>query len=99
GSGRRSRHPAHDLSVAVVRPPAGGRRHRGAIPPRHHRAAGKPGQLAAGRSLTQHTTKDFPDMYDLIVIGTGPGGYHAAIRAAQRGLSVAAIEDDAVGGV
>jgi len=31
-------------------------------------------------------------MYDLIVIGTGPGGYVAAIRAAQLGLKVAVIE-------
>ncbi|MFM7083595.1 MAG: dihydrolipoyl dehydrogenase [Hyphomicrobium sp.] len=31
-------------------------------------------------------------MYDLIVIGTGPGGYVAAIRAAQLGLKVAAVE-------
>lgn len=38
-------------------------------------------------------------MYDLIVIGTGPGGYHAAIRAAQLGLNVAAIESGDVGGV
>ena len=38
-------------------------------------------------------------MYDLIVIGTGPGGYHAAIRAAQLGLEVAAVEAGAVGGV
>lgn len=38
-------------------------------------------------------------MYDLIVIGTGPGGYHAAIRAAQLGLNVAAVEAGAVGGV
>lgn len=38
-------------------------------------------------------------MYDLIVIGTGPGGYHAAIRAAQLGLKVAAVEAGAVGGV
>ncbi|WP_457632455.1 dihydrolipoyl dehydrogenase [Oceanithermus desulfurans] len=38
-------------------------------------------------------------MYDLIVIGTGPGGYHAAIRAAQLGLKVAAAEAGAVGGV
>lgn len=37
--------------------------------------------------------------YDLIVIGSGPGGYHAAIRAAQLGLSVACVERDAVGGV
>ncbi len=38
-------------------------------------------------------------MYDVIVIGTGPGGYHAAIRAAQLGKKVLAIEADAVGGV
>ncbi|HET6374707.1 MAG TPA: dihydrolipoyl dehydrogenase, partial [Methylocella sp.] len=31
-------------------------------------------------------------MYDLIVIGTGPGGYVCAIRAAQLGLKAAAIE-------
>ncbi len=30
--------------------------------------------------------------YDLIVIGGGPGGYVAAIRAAQLGLSVACVE-------
>jgi dihydrolipoamide dehydrogenase len=33
-----------------------------------------------------------PERYDLIVIGAGPGGYVAAIRAAQLGLSVACIE-------
>jgi len=37
--------------------------------------------------------------YDIAVIGAGPGGYVAAIRAAQRGASVALIEKDAVGGV
>ena len=30
--------------------------------------------------------------YDLIVIGAGPGGYVAAIRAAQLGLKVACVE-------
>lgn len=39
-----------------------------------------------------------PD-YDLIVIGSGPGGYVAAIRAAQRGLKVALIERDQLGGI
>lgn len=38
-------------------------------------------------------------MYDLAVIGTGPAGYHAAIRGAQLGLKVLAIESEAVGGV
>ena len=30
--------------------------------------------------------------YDLVVIGTGPGGYVCAIRAAQLGFSVAVVE-------
>src|SRR5205823_8371257 len=36
---------------------------------------------------------------DVAVVGTGPGGYVSAIRCAQLGLSVAAIEDDRPGGV
>ncbi|MBI1848401.1 MAG: dihydrolipoyl dehydrogenase [Candidatus Rokubacteria bacterium] len=36
---------------------------------------------------------------DLAIVGTGPGGYVAAIRAAQLGLTVAAVEDDRPGGV
>src|ERR1700723_2380611 len=35
---------------------------------------------------------------DLIVIGTGPGGYVAAIRAAQLGMKTAVVEKDRVGG-
>ena len=38
-------------------------------------------------------------IYDVAVIGSGPGGYVAAIRAAQLGLSVAVIERDQLGGV
>lgn len=37
--------------------------------------------------------------YDLVVIGAGPGGYVAAIRAAQLGLKTAVIEREALGGV
>ncbi|MFP4376409.1 MAG: dihydrolipoyl dehydrogenase [Spirochaetales bacterium] len=37
--------------------------------------------------------------YDLVVIGSGPGGYVAAIRATQLGLSVAVIEKEKPGGV
>jgi dihydrolipoamide dehydrogenase len=36
--------------------------------------------------------------YDVIVIGSGPGGYVAAIRAAQLGMKTACIEKDRVGG-
>jgi dihydrolipoamide dehydrogenase len=39
-----------------------------------------------------------PDPYDVVIIGAGPGGYVAAIRAAQLGLRAAIIEKDAVGG-
>ena len=38
------------------------------------------------------------DKYDLIVIGSGPGGYVAAIRAAQLGFKTAVVEKDRVGG-
>jgi len=38
-------------------------------------------------------------MYDLIIIGAGPGGYHTAIRAAQKGLDVTLIEKNNIGGV
>ena len=37
--------------------------------------------------------------YDIIVIGSGPGGYVAAIRAAQLGFKTAIIERDALGGI
>ena len=37
-------------------------------------------------------------MYDLVVIGAGPGGYVAAIRAAQLGMKTAIVEKDACGG-
>ena len=37
--------------------------------------------------------------FDLIIIGAGPGGYVAAIRAAQLGMEVGVIERDALGGI
>src|SRR5438105_12375773 len=37
--------------------------------------------------------------YDLVVIGAGPGGYVAAIRAAQLGLKAAVVERKYLGGV
>ena len=37
--------------------------------------------------------------YDLFVIGSGPGGYVAAIRAAQLGMKVAVVERDELGGI
>ena len=37
--------------------------------------------------------------FDVVVIGAGPGGYVAAIRAAQHGLSVAVVEREHLGGI
>ena len=37
--------------------------------------------------------------YDLIVLGSGPGGYVAAIRASQLGMKVAVVEKESLGGV
>ncbi len=37
--------------------------------------------------------------YDVVVIGSGPGGYVAAIRAAQLGLKTACVERDSLGGI
>ena len=37
--------------------------------------------------------------FDIIILGSGPGGYVAAIRAAQLGMKVAIVEKDALGGI
>ena len=37
--------------------------------------------------------------YDLIIIGSGPGGYVAAIRASQLGLKTAVVEKSELGGI
>src|SRR5439155_12675072 len=50
---------------------------------------------------TTHQTKEhaMSDRYDLAVIGAGPGGYVAAIRAAQLGMKVVCIDKrSALGG-
>jgi dihydrolipoamide dehydrogenase len=43
-------------------------------------------------TMNQHT-------FDVVVIGSGPGGYVAAIRASQLGLKAACVEGDRLGGV
>jgi dihydrolipoamide dehydrogenase len=39
------------------------------------------------------------DQYDVIVLGSGPGGYVAAIRRAQLGLKTAIVERELLGGI
>ena len=43
-------------------------------------------------------TDDTEENFDLVVLGAGSGGYAAALRAAQLGLSVALVEKDRLGG-
>src|SRR6188472_1729098 len=40
-----------------------------------------------------------PDPFDIIIIGSGPGGYVTAIRAAQLGFKTAIVERDHLGGI
>src|SRR5262247_4077620 len=39
------------------------------------------------------------DPFDIIIIGSGPGGYVTAIRAAQLGFKTAVVERDYLGGI
>ncbi|MEI9885062.1 MAG: FAD-dependent oxidoreductase [Rhizomicrobium sp.] len=39
------------------------------------------------------------DAFDVVVVGSGPGGYVCAIRAAQLGLKTAIVERDRLGGI
>jgi len=40
-----------------------------------------------------------PDIYDIVILGGGPGGYVAAIRAAQLGMKTCVIEREHLGGI
>ena len=54
---------------------------------------------AAARARRLACSATMPESaYDCIVIGSGPGGYVAAIRAAQLGMKTAVVEKDVVGG-
>lgn len=37
------------------------------------------------------------DIYDILIIGSGPGGYVAAVRAAQLGMKVGIVEREHLG--
>ena len=52
----------------------------------------KKGVDAANRPALLEPRKPMPNEYDVVVIGSGTGGYVAAIRAAQLGLKTAVVE-------
>ena len=83
GARRRDRCAADHEDDAVVRPSSRRRRHGGALHQQH--------QVETRGQRTM-------DQYDVVVIGAGPGGYPAAIRAAQLGASVAIVERERYGG-
>src|SRR5262249_12128732 len=90
GQERPDRHRTAHGSDAVVRSPGDRRRDRrspAAGDRRHPRAAHHPGVLAMA------------DKFDLVVIGAGPGGCVAAVRASRRGLKTACIERERAGGI
>src|SRR2546423_258723 len=64
------------------------------VRPLHNR--GKPIRLADIPS-TEPSMPD-PRPFQLVIVGSGPGGYVAAIRAAQLGLKTAIVERDQLGG-
>jgi len=49
--------------------------------------------------MRKETRRRAIEKYDIAIIGAGPGGYTAAIRAALKGARVAVIEEDILGGV
>ena len=50
-------------------------------------------------SQSIHEQKFYTMKYDIIVLGSGPGGYVAAIRASQLGFKTAIIEKESLGGI
>jgi hypothetical protein len=62
--------------------------------PGHHQGTVRGSRADPARSVTLHALGAFAMTtgYDVIVIGAGPAGYHAAIRAAQLGMKTACID-------
>ncbi|TFF94066.1 MAG: dihydrolipoyl dehydrogenase [Promethearchaeota archaeon] len=55
-------------------------------------------EIIINNSIIGGLTMQEEKLYDIAIIGAGPGGYHAAIRAAQEGAKVALIEKERLGG-
>ncbi|MEE3024499.1 MAG: FAD-dependent oxidoreductase, partial [Pseudomonadota bacterium] len=55
--------------------------------------------MAVSKSKSLKSTKFDKESFDIVIIGGGPGGYVAAIRASQLGASVAVVERENMGGI
>lgn len=55
--------------------------------------------MAKGKIFVNSHKFIYPMKYDIIVIGSGPGGYVTAIRAAQLGFKTAVVEKENLGGI
>ena len=87
GRERPDRGPADELPGDVVRPPHH-RRPRGRARPGGDEGSARGSGPPPVRHLTWRRQR-----FDVVVIGAGPGGYIAAIRAAQLGFSTACIDE------
>jgi pyruvate/2-oxoglutarate dehydrogenase complex dihydrolipoamide dehydrogenase (E3) component len=56
-------------------------------------------EIAVCVSLQLEKSKNNVMNYDVIIMGSGPGGYVAAIRASQLGMKVAIVEKAELGGI
>ena len=114
GAGHRHDHPGRHLHPRLPAAPRGGARRPDQAPGARAGREGAGAPAATGRPRSSRCARSsrsrspdeaaaraptMADRFDLAVIGAGPGGYVAAIRAAQLGLRVAVIEDDQPGGV
>src|SRR3954452_21799094 len=75
-------------------PPSQGRRKSGRTPAADRSRTTGVAHMHGGRDVAN----DASTVFDLVILGGGSGGYAAALRGAQRGLDVALIEKDKVGG-
>ena len=76
--------------------------------PRHHPGEGRgpiachrprPASGCDGRVWYRARAPHMPESFDLVMLGGGPGGYVAAIRAAQLGMKTAIVEREHLGGI
>src|SRR5690606_32513222 len=70
-------------------------------PSRRRKHARRRPRARAGRAQDARTLRrrTVANSYDVIIIGSGPGGYIAAIRAAQLGLKTAVVEREHLAGI